>query len=179
VLATLEYDGDYTFTFTHMVNVAILTMALADASGISGPLLREFGVAALLHDIGKVRTPPDILGKPGTLTEEEFAVMQRHTVDGAQILEATPDVPPLAAIVAFEHHLRLDGTGYPGVRQRSLSLATTLCSIVDVYDAMHSRRGYQPSFSTDRIFAVLQGNDGRRFDQMLVRRFGELVNTAS
>ncbi|MGE3959216.1 MAG: HD-GYP domain-containing protein [Vicinamibacterales bacterium] len=170
--ALREYDN---YTFTHMVNVSILTMAQARALGIDGPLLREFGLAALMHDIGKVKTPIEILGKAEALTEREFAVMKRHVVDGAEILRATPDIPALAPVVAFEHHLRLDGTGYPDVLRSSLNLGTMLCSIADVYDAMRSQRAYQQSYPTDRILAVMQRNDGRQFDQHLVRRFAQLV----
>ncbi|MBS1816294.1 MAG: HD domain-containing protein [Acidobacteria bacterium] len=170
--ALREYDN---YTFTHMVNVSILTMAQARALGVEGPLLREFGLAALLHDIGKVRTPREILQKADVLTPAEFEVMKRHVIDGAEILRATPDIPSLAPIVAFEHHLRLDGSGYPDVVRPTLNLATMLCSIADVYDAMRSHRAYQASFPTDRILAVMQRNDGRQFDQHLVRRFAQLV----
>jgi len=171
--ALREYDN---YTFTHMVNVSILTMAQARALGVDGALLREFGLAALMHDIGKVKTPLDILNKAGALTAEEFAIMRRHTVDGAEILRSTPDVPTLAPIVAFEHHLRLDGSGYPEtVQRRSLNLGTMLCSIADVYDAMRSQRAYQQASPTDRILEVMRRNDGRQFDQHLVRRFSQLV----
>ena len=173
-LTTLRHYDSY--TFTHMVNVSILTMGQARGLGIDGPLLREFGLAALLHDIGKVKTPAEILKKPDKLTEEEFNVLRRHTVDGAQILRRTPEIPALAPIVAFEHHLRLDGTGYPfGVRRPTLNLGTMLCGIADVYDAMRSIRVYQGAFPSDRILAVLQTNDGKQFDQNLVRRFSQLV----
>src|SRR5262249_23868191 len=100
----------------------------------------------------------------------------RHTVDGAEILRRTPEMPMLAPIVAFELHLRLDGTGYPdGVRRGQLNLATMLCGVADVYDAMRSQRSYQQAFPTDRILAVLQRNDGKQFDQNLIRRFAQLV----
>ena len=108
--AMRNYDN---YTFTHMVNVSILTMGQARALGIEGRLLREFGLSALMHDIGKVRTPKEILNKPDKLTDQEFVIMRRHTVDGAEILRRTPEMPILAPVVAFEHHLRLDGTGYP------------------------------------------------------------------
>src|SRR6185436_6821259 len=125
--AMRNYDN---YTFTHMVNVSILTMGQARALGIEGRLLREFGLSALMHDIGKVRTPKDILNKPDKLTDDEFAIMRKHTVDGAEILRRTPEMPILAPVVAFEHHLRLDGTGYPfGVRRQSLNVGTMLCSI--------------------------------------------------
>jgi putative nucleotidyltransferase with HDIG domain len=168
-----SYDN---YTFTHMVNVSILTMAQARGLGVDGPLLREFGLAALMHDIGKVRTPHEILTKPDALTDREFEIMKRHTVDGAEMLRGTPDLPTLAPVVAFEHHLRLDGSGYPqGVKRTALNLGTMLCSIADVYDAMRSRRGYQQAFPTDRILEVLKRNDGQQFDQDLVRRFVQLV----
>ncbi|MDE3156643.1 MAG: HD-GYP domain-containing protein [Acidobacteriota bacterium] len=173
-LTALKRYDDY--TFTHMVNVSILTMAQARSLGIDGPLLREFGLAALMHDIGKVRTPTDILNKPDRLTPAEFGVMKRHVVDGAEILRETPEMPALAPVVAFEHHLRLDGTGYPdGIGRSALNLGTMLCSIADVYDAMRSQRKYQEAFPTDRILAVLQRNDGQQFDQRLVRRFTQLM----
>ena len=173
-LTTLKnYDN---YTFTHMVNVSILTMGQARGLGIDGPLLREFGLAALMHDIGKVRTPLDVLNKPDKLTDEEFAIMKRHVVDGAEILRMTPDVPALAPVVAFEHHLRVDGSGYPsGVTRSSLNIGTMLCSIADVYDAMRSQRHYQKAFPTDRILAVMKRNDGTQFDQHLVRRFVQLI----
>jgi putative nucleotidyltransferase with HDIG domain len=171
--ALKNYDE---YTFTHMVNVSILTMGQARGLGIEGPLLREFGLAALMHDIGKVKTPSEILTKPDKLTEREFDILNRHTVDGAEILRRTPDMPTLAPVVAFEHHLRADGTGYPAAVERPrLNLGTTLCGIADVYDAMRSQRVYQEAFPTDRILAVLKRNDGAQFDQHLVRRFAQLV----
>jgi putative nucleotidyltransferase with HDIG domain len=171
--ALKNYDN---YTFTHMVNVSILTMGQARGLGIEGPLLREFGLAALMHDIGKVRTPPEVLNKPDKLTDEEFTIMKRHVVDGAEILRRTPEMPALAPVVAFEHHLRLDGTGYPDrVSRPTLNVATMMCSIADVYDAMRSQRRYQQAFPTDRILAVLQRNDGKQFEQHLVRRFVQLV----
>jgi HD-GYP domain-containing protein (c-di-GMP phosphodiesterase class II) len=158
------------------VNVSILTMGQARGLGIEGSLLREFGLSALMHDIGKVKTPPEILNKPEKLSDREFDILKRHTVDGAEILRGTPEMPALAPVVAFEHHLRLDGSGYPaGVARPALNLGTMLCGIADVYDAMRSQRVYQEAFPTDRILAVLQRNDGSQFDQNLVRRFSQLV----
>jgi putative nucleotidyltransferase with HDIG domain len=171
--ALKDYDN---YTFTHMVNVSILTMAQARGLGVDGPMLREFGLAALMHDIGKVKTPSEILNKPDKLTDEEFTIMKRHVVDGAEILRGTPEIPTLAPVVAFEHHLRLDGTGYPhGVSRPTLNLATMLCGIADVYDAMRSQRKYQQAFPSERILAVLQRNDGKQFDQHLIRRFVQLL----
>jgi putative nucleotidyltransferase with HDIG domain len=171
--AMRNYDN---YTFTHMVNVSILTMGQARALGIEGRLLREFGLSALMHDIGKVRTPKDILQKPDRLTEQEFVIMRRHPVEGAEILRRTPEMPILAPVVAFEHHLRMDGTGYPaGAQRSSLNLGTMICSIADVYDAMRSQRAYQQAFPTDRVLAVLKKDDGAHFEAHLVRRFVQLL----
>jgi cyclic di-GMP phosphodiesterase len=171
--AMRNYDN---YTFTHMVNVSILTMGQARALGIEGRLLREFGLSALMHDIGKVKTPKEILNKPDKLTDDEFNIMRRHVVDGAEILRRTPEMPILAPVVAFEHHLRIDGSGYPfGVTRDGLNLGTMLCGISDVYDAMRSQRAYQQAFPTDRILAVLKRNDGTQFDQNLIRRFVQLL----
>ena len=97
-------------------------------------------------------------------------------MDGAEILKQTPEIPSLAPVVAFEHHLRSDGTGYPhGVNRPTLNLGTSLCGISDVYDAMRSQRVYQQAHASDRILEVLKRNDGKQFDQHLVRRFVQLV----
>jgi putative nucleotidyltransferase with HDIG domain len=151
-------------------------MAQARALGVEGALLREFGLAGLMHDIGKVRTPTEILRKPDRLTEDEMVIMRRHVVDGAEILRRTPEIPSIAPVVAFEHHLRSDGTGYPlGVSRPRLNVATMLCSIADVYDAMRSQRAYQGSLPTERILEVMKRADGHQFDQHLVRRFTQLL----
>ena len=171
--AMRNYDN---YTFTHMVNVSILSMGQARALGIEGRLLREFGLSALMHDIGKVRTPREILQKPERLTEQEFVIMRRHPVEGAEILRRTPEMPILAPVVAFEHHLRRDGSGYPeGAKRTALNLGTMICSIADVYDAMRSQRAYQQAFPTDRVLAVLKKDDGLHFDAQLVRRFVQLL----
>src|SRR4029453_5075866 len=165
-LTTLKNYDDY--TFTHMANVRILTMAQARSLKIDGPLVREFGLAGLMHDIGKVKTPNEVLNKPDKLTDEEFVIMKRHTVDGAEILRRTPDVTALAPVVAFEHPLRLDGTGYPtGISRPTLNVCTMLCGIADVFDAMRSQRVYQQSHPTDRILAVLKRNQRATFHHKL------------
>jgi putative nucleotidyltransferase with HDIG domain len=171
--AMRNYDN---YTFTHMVNVSILTMGQARALGIEGRLLREFGLSALMHDIGKVRTPTEILNKPERLTDREMVIMRRHPMEGAEILRRTPEMPILAPVVAFEHHLRMDGSGYPeGANRPALNLGTMMCSIADVYDAMRSQRAYQQAFPSDRVLKVLRSNDGAHFDQNLVRRFVQLL----
>ena len=171
--ALKRYDN---YTFTHMVNVSVLAMAQARALNMDGTLLREFGFAALMHDIGKVHTPQEVLNKPDKLTKEEFDIMQRHVVDGAHILRRTPEMPALAPIVAFEHHLRQDLSGYPGnIGHRKLNLCTQIVSIADVYDALRSNRVYREGLPSDRIKAIMGKKDDPAFNQRLLRRFINLI----
>jgi putative nucleotidyltransferase with HDIG domain len=171
--ALKKYDN---YTFTHMVNVSVLAMAQARSLNMDGTLLREFGFAALMHDIGKVQTPQEVLNNPGKLSKEEFDIMQRHVVDGAHILRRTPEMPALAPIVAFEHHLRQDLSGYPAkIGHRKLNLCTQIVSIADVYDALRSNRVYREGMASDRIKSIMAKKDDPAFNQKLLRRFINLV----
>jgi putative nucleotidyltransferase with HDIG domain len=171
--ALKKYDN---YTFTHMVNVSALAMAQARALNIEGTLLREFGFAALMHDIGKVNTPLEVLNKPDKLTRDEFEVMKQHVVDGAHILRRTPEMPALAPIVAFEHHLKQDLSGYPeNIGSRKLNLCTMIVSIADVFDALRSNRPYRQGLATNRIRAIMGEQGNPAFNQPLLKRFVNLM----
>jgi putative nucleotidyltransferase with HDIG domain len=171
--ALKKYDN---YTFTHMVNVSVLAMSQARALNLEGPLLREFGFAALMHDIGKVNTPLEVLNKPDKLTKEEFELMKRHVVDGAHILRKTPEMPALAPLVAFEHHLKQDLSGYPeNIGHRNLNLCTMIVSIADVFDALRSNRPYRQGMATDRIRAIMGEQGSPAFNQKLLKRFVNIM----
>lgn len=171
--ALKKYDN---YTFTHMVNVSVLSMAQARSLNLEGPLLREFGFAALMHDIGKVNTPLEILNKPDKLTPDEFTIMKRHVVEGAHILRRTPQMPALAPVVAFEHHLKADLSGYPEkVGSRQLNLCTMIVAIADVYDALRSTRVYREGMPTDRVKAIMARQNSTEFNPTLLRRFINLM----
>ena len=171
--ALKRYDN---YTFTHMVNVSVLAMAQARALNIEGPMLREFGLAALMHDIGKVHTPLEVLNKPDRLTTEEFDVMKRHVIDGAHILRRTPGMPALASIVAFEHHLKKDFSGYPeNVGSRKLNVCTMVVTIADVFDALRSNRIYREGLPSERIRSIMLQQESPAYDRTLLRRFVNLV----
>jgi putative nucleotidyltransferase with HDIG domain len=173
-LTALKRHDNY--TFTHMVNVAALSMAMARSLDLEGPMLREFGFAALMHDIGKVHTPLEILNKPDKLTEDEFKIMKQHVVDGAHVLRRTPETPALAPVVAFEHHLKQDLSGYPeNIGSRKLNLCTMVVSVVDVFDALRSNRAYRAGLATDRIKHIMGQQDGTAFNRTLLRRFVNLM----
>jgi putative nucleotidyltransferase with HDIG domain len=171
--ALKRYDN---YTFTHMVNVSVLSMAQARSLNLDGPMLREFGFAALMHDIGKVHTPLEVLNKPDKLTKDEFDQMKQHVVDGAHILRRTPEMPALAPVVAFEHHLRQDLSGYPeNIGHRDLNLCTQIVSIADVYDALRSNRVYREGLPSDRIRSIMTQKDSPAFNTKLLRRFINLM----
>ena len=171
--ALKKYDN---YTFTHMVNVSALAMAQARSLNLDGALLREFGFAALMHDIGKVNTPLEVLNKPGKLSTEEFDIMKRHVVDGAHILRRTPEMPALAPIVAFEHHLKQDLSGYPEkIGSRKLNLCTMIVSIADVFDALRSNRPYREGMATVRIRSIMGEQGNPAFNQVLLKRFVNLM----
>ena len=173
-LSSLKSHDNY--TFTHMINVAALSMAMARSLDLEGPLMREFGYAALMHDIGKVHTPLEILNKPDKLTGEEFKIMKQHVVDGAHVLRRTPETPALAPVVAFEHHLKQDLSGYPeNIGARKLNLCTMVVSIVDVFDALRSNRAYREGLATDRIKHIMGQQEGTTFNRTLLRRFVNLM----
>jgi putative nucleotidyltransferase with HDIG domain len=171
--ALKKYDN---YTFTHMVNVSTLAMAQERSLNLDGALLREFGFAALMHDIGKVHTPLEVLNKPGQLTREEFDIMKRHVVDGAHILRRTPEMPALAPIVAFEHRLKQDLSGYPeNIGSRKLNLCTMIVSIADVFDALRSNRPYRQGLATVRIRSIMGEQGNPAFNQVLLKRFVNLM----
>lgn len=172
-LATLAPLRDMDeYTFTHSVNVCVLNLAQAMALGIDGPLLQEIGIAGMLHDIGKMFVPTEILTKPGLLDEDEWAIMRRHPIMGARCLAETPGVPRLAVVATFEHHLKHDLSGYPPVaadwRQ---SLCSEMTALSDFFDALRTRRAYRDSLELRQIAGLLLEKRGSEFHPLLTRNF--------
>lgn len=169
-LASLKTHDEY--TFVHTINVAILAAALAEAVGLAPNQVHDITSAALLHDVGKRRVPLELINKRGKLTDEERALMQRHPVDGAIIILQTPGLPPVASIVAYEHHAHMDGTGYPrmphGWRQH---LAARIVQIADVYDALGTHRPYRAALSFDECFAIMSKDAGKMYERDLIDVF--------
>jgi putative nucleotidyltransferase with HDIG domain len=168
-----EFDQ---YTVTHTLNVSVLTMALAEFIGLGPREVRAFGIAGLLHDLGKVRVPVDILNKPGKLTAEERAVMNGHTVEGARlILEAEQDLD-MAAVVAYEHHIRIDGGGYPSLRyKRPCHHASDLVHVCDVFDALRTNRPYREAWPTERALGIIEEGAGTEFDADIAHAFVRMM----
>jgi HD-GYP domain-containing protein (c-di-GMP phosphodiesterase class II) len=164
------------YTVTHIANVALLAMATGEALGMNAHFIHDLGLAALLHDIGKLRVPHDVLNAPGRLSESQLALMKRHPEDGARLLMAARGAPPLAVIVAFEHHLDDNGGGYPAVPPTwKIHLASAITHIVDVYDALRSNRPYRKGLAPEVVADMMLADAGTVFDKALLQAFFERV----
>jgi HD-GYP domain-containing protein (c-di-GMP phosphodiesterase class II) len=167
-LASIKSYDEY--TLYHSVNVAVVSMGIGLALGLPHDLLRELGMAGMLHDLGKIAIPLEVLRKPGLLDAEEWRIMCRHPVLGADLLARLPGSNRLPLIVAFEHHMRYDGKGYPFVRDgwRQHPVSRLAC-LADVFDAMTSRRAYKKAIPVEQVRAFVRDEAGRTFDPRLVR----------
>jgi putative nucleotidyltransferase with HDIG domain len=176
VLPLLQLKEFDQYTTTHSLNVAVLAMGLAEYQGLPSADVRAFGIAGLLHDIGKIRIPLEVLTKPGKFTDEERALMNQHPVDGARIIMETEGTLDLAAVVAYEHHILLDGSGYPPLHyRRDCHPASKLVHVCDVYDALRTHRPYRDAWDQPRVLAYLEGRAGVEFDPELVRDFVRMM----
>ena len=175
-LPLLQLKNFDQYTTTHSSNVAVLAMALTEYLGLGSREVRLFGVAGLLHDLGKVRIPKEILVKPGQFTEEERAVMQGHPKEGARIIIEQETRLDVAAFVAYEHHIMLNGGGYPSLRYpRECHYASKVVHVCDVYDALCTDRPYRAAWTSERAVSYLGERSGIEFDPELVDAFSRMI----
>ena len=154
------------YTFAHCVNVGILSLCLGAEFGMTGQMLELLGVGALLHDIGKTTVPKEILLKPGELTPEEFEVVRRHPEEGARILQKIPAIGAIPPLIAYEHHMGLDGSGYPErATGYKISEPAQITCVVDRYDAMTSVRPYRNAFPPDKALQHMSALAGQEMDR--------------
>jgi len=169
LLQLKEFDQ---YTTTHALNVSVLSMGLAEFMGLSAREVRSYGVAGMLHDLGKVRVPKDILTKPGKLTPEEWALMRSHTVEGARLILQSDQNLDVAALVAFEHHVMINGGGYPDRHYRcDCHKASTLVHVCDVYDALRTKRPYRDAWEPGATLTYIERGIGTEFDADVARAF--------
>lgn len=160
------------YLMEHSMNVAILLANFGRYLALERSVLKELTLGGLLHDVGKIMTPDEVLNKPGKLTDEEFTVMRQHVVHSHDILSSTPGITATMLEVAANHHERLDGTGYPRhLKGDQLSLYTRMSGIVDVYDAVTADRVYKQGMQPTQAFRILLKGADHHFDRLLVTKF--------
>jgi HD-GYP domain-containing protein (c-di-GMP phosphodiesterase class II) len=177
-LTTLrDYDE---YTFTHSVNVCIFSVALGRKLGFTKLQLYDLGIAALFHDVGKSRVPLEVLNKQGGLTDEEWRIMTAHPWLGVLTLfglRGYGEIPYRGMIVAYEHHMKADLTGYPkSIRPRQLSIFSKIVAVADGFDAATSRRAYQTTpIQPDQVLKEMWENPRRGYDPVIVKAFINLI----
>ena len=171
-----DYDD---YTFTHSLNVCIFSLAIGKRLGFTRRQLFKLGMASLCHDIGKGRVPLETLNKVGSLSPEEWRSLQSHTYRGALSLfklREFGEIPFRSMITAYEHHMKIDLTGYPGsVRERRMSFFSRIVAMADAFDAATSARVYQKSMTPDEALRLFWEEPGRGFDPVLVKALTNLL----
>ncbi len=169
-LTNLKNRDEY--TSIHCVNVCVFALTFGLHLGLDHDQLTRLGVGALLHDVGKTKTPPEILNKESPLTDDEFEIVKRHAEDGYQLMCESGGVPDEALEVIRCHHERVSGGGYPlGLRDDEIPLHVRIAGLADTYDAMTSDRSYQNAMTADHALHMLYRKGSRFFGDELVQEF--------
>jgi len=176
LLSLIRLKSADEYTYLHSVAVCVLMVALGKQLGLRGEELKDVGVAGLLHDIGKMAVPGDILNKPGKLTDEEFEIVKSHPRRGWEILKSAGHSNDSALDVCLHHHERVDGTGYPEkLSADTLTLHAKMGAVCDVYDAITSDRCYKKGWeAAEAIKKMASWKDGH-FDETVFRAFVKTI----
>ncbi|TAN42567.1 MAG: HD-GYP domain-containing protein [Nitrospirae bacterium] len=168
LLSLRSYDY---YTYTHCVNVAVMSVGLANAIGMKRSEVEKLGVGAMLHDVGKSATPHDILNKQGKLTEQEYRIIQSHVIEGEKLLRGHPVFPQEAIPAVTQHHEKLTGRGYPNrLKGSELHIYGRISSIADCYDALTTRRPYKQAFTPFYALSLIAKETGD-YDPDLLKVF--------
>ncbi|MFC4159323.1 HD-GYP domain-containing protein [Chitinimonas lacunae] len=176
LISLLQVKRRDEYTFLHSLSVGVLLIAFGQSLGFDEATVRQLGLGGLLHDTGKALIPDEILNKPGPLSVEEFAIVQRHPNDGHALLQRSPDVGPIPLRITLHHHERCDGSGYPDrLSGEAIDTPTRMAAIVDVYDAMTSERHYHRPQAPTEVLRYLFEASPQHFDATLVKAFMRCV----
>ncbi|MGP0015244.1 HD-GYP domain-containing protein [Pseudomonas sp.] len=173
-LTRIKFQDDY--TAEHSLRVAMLSIALGRELGLPPSELEEIGVGAMLHDVGKLKVPGEILNKPSALSEQEYAIMKSHPLEGYTLLTSQAGVPLAALDVVLSHHERVDGAGYPhGLSAEEIPFYARIVAVTDAYDAISSDRVYSKGRSTLESLRILFKAANSHFDEQIVNAFVRLI----
>jgi HD-GYP domain-containing protein (c-di-GMP phosphodiesterase class II) len=164
------------YLFGHSVNVCVLSIMTGISLGYDELRLRDLGVGALLHDVGKVKIAPELLNKTGRLTNEEITEIKKHPAFGFEILRKNPDINLVSAHCAYQHHERYDGSGYPRkLKGEEIHQFAHVVAIADVYDALTSDAAYRKAVSVYEALSIISKAAGSYFEESLVNKFTENI----
>lgn len=164
------------YTYQHSVNVCVLAVIMGMGLEYNMNRMEELAIGALLHDIGKIRVPPEILNKPAQLTDEEYELIKKHTVYGHEILKKAGTFSSISTFIALAHHERFDGTGYPlKLKGEKTHQCARIVQVADVYDALTSDRVYRPKMKTYKAVEYLYSLSTHQFDPDIVKCFMKYV----
>ncbi|MBM7570973.1 HD-GYP domain-containing protein [Aquibacillus albus] len=175
ILSNILISDNY--IFTHSINVTIYSLALATELGMPAKKLEQIGLGSMLHDVGKVFMPEDILQKKGKLNSHEFEIIKTHTEEGFNFLrKRSGNLPLLVAHCAYQHHERLDGSGYPrGLTEKDIHPYGKILGIADVFDAVTSHRVYRDAMLPHEGLEILYSGAGQLFDKSMVEAFRKTI----
>lgn len=169
-LSDIKTMDDY--TFSHSVNVCVLSVITGINLGLNQLKIRDLGVGALLHDVGKTLIPPEILNKPSKLSEDEFEEIKKHTVLGYELLKKNIHISETSAYIALAHHERYNGSGYPScIEGGRIHLFARIVAIADVYDALTSDRVYRKKICVHEVVEHIMALGKQHFDTDIIQSF--------
>jgi len=178
ILTSIKHNDEY--TFVHSINVAIFTLVQAESLGLGHSYLADIGIAALLHDTGKLALAGDIIRKKTRLNFADIEKIQSHPIDGAKILVQASGINILSAIASFEHHVRYSMKGYPKlIYTDKINLVSMMLTIADVYDALRSKRSYHEEMAPEMVYEEMQRLSGEHFHPDLLDNFFNIVGVYS
>lgn len=161
-----------TYTYNHSVNVGILALTIGIAYGLNRNDLYDLTLGCMLHDVGKIFVPNEILNKQGELNDQEYSIIQEHCEKGFAYLRENTDLGPKVRIISLQHQERYDGSGYPqGLKGNEINILSQIASVADVYDALTSDRPYRKALSPHEAVEYLMGSGGTFFNMDLVKSF--------
>lgn len=172
VIPLIQLKKHDDLTFTHSLNVAVISLFIAKFLGLKDEELANLGLGALLHDLGKLVIPPEILNKPSKLSEEEYEIVQKHPLSAKNILDEKTQLSEKVKEIPLQHHEKIDGSGYLfHLTKKEISILSRIVAVADVYEALTSNRPYRKSLPIPEVVEYLMGNAGYKLDDKVVGAF--------